>query len=60
MTGLRQVPNVTNGMSIDYIRNGESFIAFGLLDPNDVSTTAGLDRLFADGVTLAPVINLPQ
>lgn len=59
MTGLRQVPNVTNGMSIDYIRKGESFIAFGLLDPNDVSTTAGLDRLFADGVTLAPVINLP-
>jgi porin len=60
LTGLRQVPNVTNGVSIDYIRNGESFIAFGLLDPNDVSTTAGLDRLFADGVTLAPVITLPS
>ena len=60
MTGLRQVPNVTNGMSIDYIRNGESFIAFGLLDPNDVSTRPGLDRLFADGVTLAPVLNLPS
>jgi porin len=60
MTGLRQVPNVTNGMSIDYIRNGESFIAFGVLDPNDSSTTVGLDRLFSDGVTLAPIITLPS
>ena len=60
MTGLRQVPNVTNGASIDYVRNGESFITFGLLDPNDHSTNPGLDRLFADGVTLAPVINLPS
>jgi porin len=60
MTGLRQVPNVTNGVGIEYIRNGESFIAFGLLDPNDSSTTVGLERLFRDGVTLAPVINLPS
>jgi porin len=60
MTGLRQVPNVTNGLSIDYIRNGESFIAFGVLDPNDSSTTVGLDRLFSDGVTLAPIITLPS
>ena len=60
MTGLRQVPNVTNGASIEYIRNGESFIAFGVVDPNDVSTTVGLDHLFSDGVTLAPVINLPS
>ena len=60
MTGLRQVPNVTNGAGIDYIRNGESFIAFAVLDPNDVSTTVGLDHLFSDGVTLAPVINLPS
>jgi porin len=59
MTGLRQVPNVTNGASVDYIRNGESFIAFGILDPNDHSTNVGLDHLFGDGVTLAPVINLP-
>lgn len=59
MTALRQVPNVTNGASFDYQRNGESFIAFGLLDPNDHSTNAGLDQLFRDGVTLAPVINLP-
>jgi porin len=59
MTGLRQVPNVTNGASVDYIRNGESFITLGVLDPNDHSTNVGLDRLFADGVTLAPVINLP-
>lgn len=60
MTGLRQVPNVTNGAGVEYIRNGESFIAFGVLDPNDVSTTLGLDHLFSDGVTLAPVINLPS
>jgi porin len=60
MTGLRQVPNVTNGASIDYVRNGESFISFGVLDPNDSSTTVGLHHLFRDGVTLAPVINLPS
>ena len=60
MTGLRQVPNVTNGASIDYSRNGESFISFGVLDPNDHSTNSGLNQLFADGVTLAPVITLPS
>jgi len=60
MTGLRQVPNVSNGASIDYVRHGESLISFGVLDPNDVSTTPGLDHLFGDGVTLAPVINLPS
>jgi len=59
MTGLRQIPNVTNGLSIDYVRHGESFFAFGLLDPNDVSTTVGLHDLFRDGVTLAPVLNFP-
>ena len=58
MTGLRQVPNVTNGMSVDYSRNGESFISVGLLDPNDHSTNPGLNDLFRDGVTIAPVINL--
>ncbi|HKE59375.1 MAG TPA: carbohydrate porin [Pyrinomonadaceae bacterium] len=60
MTGLRQVPNVTNGAGIDYVRKGESFISFGILDPNDHSTNVGLDNLFGDGVTLAPVINLPS
>jgi len=59
MTGLRQVPNITNGVGIDYTRDGESFISFGVLDPNDHSTNSGLDNLFGDGVTLAPVINFP-
>jgi porin len=59
LTALRQVPNVTNGAGVDYQRNGESFISFGILDPNDHSTNVGLDHLFADGVTLSPVINLP-
>ncbi|HYW70803.1 MAG TPA: carbohydrate porin [Pyrinomonadaceae bacterium] len=60
MTGLRQVPNVTNGASIDYVRHGESFISFGILDPNDSSTTVGLHHVFRDGVTLAPVLNIPS
>jgi len=60
MTGLRQVPNVTNGASIDYARHGESFISFGVLDPNDTSTTVGLHHVFHDGITLAPVINIPS
>ena len=59
LTVLRQVPLITNAVSVAYIRAGEPFITFALMDPNDHSTDPGLSDLFADGVTFAPGINLP-
>jgi len=59
LTVLRQVPLITNAVSMAYIRGGEPFITFALMDPNDHSTDPGLSDLFADGVTFAPGINFP-
>lgn len=59
LTVLRQVPIITNAGSFAYIRGGEPFITFALLDPNDHSLDPGLDDLFADGVTFSPGIHLP-
>jgi hypothetical protein len=59
LTVLRQVPLVTNAINLAYIRGGEPFITFSLMDPNDHSTDPGLSDLFADGVTFAPGINFP-
>jgi porin len=59
LTVLRQVPLITNAVSMAYIRGGEPFVTFALMDPNDHSTDAGLSNLFADGVTFAPGINFP-
>ena len=57
LTVLRQVPLITNLGSIAYIRHGEPFITFALMDPNDHSLDPGLKNLFADGVTFSPGIN---
>ena len=59
MTVLHQVPLITNGASFAYVRRGEPFITFALLDPNDHSTDPGLSNLFSDGVTFSPGINFP-
>jgi porin len=59
LTVLRQVPIITNAVSVAYIRGGEPFIKFALIDPNDHSTDPGLSDLFADGVTFLPGINFP-
>jgi porin len=59
LTVLRQVPLVTNAASVAYLRGGEVFMTFALMDPNDHSTNTGLSDLFTDGVTLAPGINFP-
>src|SRR3954462_11308986 len=56
LTVLRQVPLVTNAVNLAYIRGGEPFITFSLIDPNDHSTDPGLSDLFAAGVTFAPGI----
>jgi porin len=57
LTVLRQVPLVTNAVSMAYIKGGEPFITFAVMDPNDHSLDPGLSDLFADGVTFAPGIN---
>lgn len=59
LTVLREVPIITNAANFAYIRGGEPFITFALLDPNDHSVDPGLSDLFADGVTFAPAINFP-
>jgi porin len=46
-------------VNLAYVRGGEPFFTFSLMDPNDHSTDAGLSDLFADGVTFAPGLNLP-
>jgi porin len=53
LTVLREVPLITNAVTVAYIREGEPFFTFALLDPNDHSTDPGLSNLFADGVTFA-------
>jgi len=57
LTVLRQVPLVTNAVSTAYIRGGEPFVTFAVMDPNDHSLDPALSDLFADGVTFAPGIN---
>jgi porin len=59
LTVLRQVPLITNGASVAYVKSGEPFITFAILDPNDHSLDPGLADLFADGVTFYPAIYLP-
>jgi porin len=59
LTVLRQVPLITNLVSFAYVRRGEPFITFAVLDPNDHSVDPGLSNLFADGVTFSPGINFP-
>jgi len=59
LTVLRQVPHVTNAVSLAYVRGGEPFLTFSVMDPNDHSTDPGLSDLFADGVTFAPGVSVP-
>lgn len=59
LTVLRQVPLITNAVNLIYIRGGEPFFTFSVLDPNDHSLDPGLSDLFADGVTFAPGISFP-
>lgn len=59
LTVLRQVPLITNMVNFAYIRRGEPFITFALMDPDDRSLKPGLSDLFADGVTFSPGIIFP-
>jgi porin len=59
LTVLREVPIITNAVNFAYIRGGEPFITFTLLDPNDHSLDPGLSDLFSDGVSLVPSIHFP-
>jgi len=59
LTAARQVPLITNGATFAYVKGGEPRFTLAVLDPNDQSTDAGLDDLFADGVTFAPTVFFP-
>ena len=59
LTVAREVPIITNLVSFAYVKGGEPFFTFAVMDPNDHSTTTGLPDLFADGVTFSPGINFP-
>jgi porin len=57
-TAVSTVPLVTNGATFAWLKKGEPFFTFALFDSNDSSLEPGLNRLFADGVTLSPGIIL--
>ena len=59
LTVLREVPLVTNGASVAYIKGGEPRFTLALLDPNDHTLDPGLDDLFADGITISPGVHFP-
>lgn len=59
LTVVREVPLVTNGFSAAYVKGGEPRFTLAVLDPNDHTLDAGLDDLFADGVTFSPGVNFP-
>lgn len=60
LTVLRQVPLITNAATFAYIRHGEPFFTFAVMDTNDHSTTTGIPDLFKDGVTFSPGINFSK
>ena len=59
LTAARQIPLITNGAVFAYVRGGQPRFTLVVLDPNDHSTDAGIDDLFADGVTISPTILFP-
>ncbi len=59
LTVLREVPLVTNGASVAYIKGGEPRFTLAVLDPNDHTLDPGIDDLFADGVTISPGVHFP-
>lgn len=59
LTVLREVPLITTLVSLAYVRRGEPFLTFALIDPNDHSTDPGVEDMFADGVTFSPGIHFP-
>ena len=58
LTVSREVPLISNSVSLAYLRDGVPFISVALIDPNDHSLDPGLSDLFADGVSFSPGINL--
>jgi len=59
LTAARQIPLITNGANLTYIKGGEPRFSFTVLDPNDHSLNPGLKDLFADGVTVSPTFFIP-
>ena len=59
LTVLRQIPLITYAVNLAYIRAGQPFVTFSVMDPNDHSLDLGLSHLFEDGVTLSPGLSIP-
>jgi porin len=59
LTILRQAPLITNGATFAYVKGGEPRFTLAVIDPNDHSTDAGLNDLFADGVSFIPTVFFP-
>jgi porin len=53
------VPPVTIGSRLAWVKDGEPFITFAIYDPESRQTTSGLENPFAKGVTLVPGITFP-
>jgi porin len=53
------VPPVTIGTRLAWVKGGEPFVTFNILDPQSSQTTSGLEHPFSKGVTLVPGITFP-
>src|SRR5207237_644592 len=60
LTNARTVPAVSNGATFAWIKGGQPFVTFAILDPNDSSTTLGLKNLYGDGITFVPGNTFPS
>jgi porin len=59
LTVLREIPLVTTGVNVAYVKGGEPRFTLAVLDPNDHTLDPGIDDLFADGVTISPGVHFP-
>jgi len=58
-TEARNVPSVTDGVSMAVELGGEPVFSFGVFDPIPSQRTSGLGDLFGEGVTLVPGVIAP-
>jgi len=57
-TGGRVVPAISNGGSFTWSRNGDPVFNFGVYDPQNTPTTAGIENLFRHGASFTTGANL--
>ena len=57
--GLRTIPYSTLGTGMAFLREGEPWLSFNVLNATDTTRTAGFDQLFNDGVVLSSEMRVP-